>query len=305
MDTLAFAGAATIDSIALVARHPGPDERVVADQLIRAGGGPAATAAVTAARLGAAAEMIALLGADPEAEEILAGLNDEGVGTAAVRRVPGTRSATSMVTVQRDPATRSICNRPGPSFTPKHGTDAAVRALLPGASWLHVDHHGWPLVTAAAAAGLPLPPVSVDGGHAIESLDLSLVHLFAPTLATLRRLLGPGSPAELLATAQRQGPAIVVATDGPNGSWGIDQNGTVAHAPAAAGPILSTLGAGDVFHGALLVALGSPDGAHALHRSLSFANQVAARACGALDGRTAIPRSSDLDPAQCVTQRSE
>ena len=44
-----FVGAATMDSIVLVGGYPGPDERVVAEDLVLAGGGPAATAAVAAA----------------------------------------------------------------------------------------------------------------------------------------------------------------------------------------------------------------------------------------------------------------
>ena len=45
-------GAATQDTIFRVPRHPEPDDLVVASDLVVAGGGPAATAAVTLARLG-------------------------------------------------------------------------------------------------------------------------------------------------------------------------------------------------------------------------------------------------------------
>jgi inosine-uridine nucleoside N-ribohydrolase len=43
-----FVGVATLDAIALVDGLPAPDERVIADELVFAGGGPAATAAVAA-----------------------------------------------------------------------------------------------------------------------------------------------------------------------------------------------------------------------------------------------------------------
>ena len=49
---------------------------------------------------------------------------------------------------------------------------------------------------------------------------------------------------------------------------------------------VSTLGAGDVFHGALLAAF-----AHGLELrdALTVANRTAALSCRALDGRSAIP----------------
>jgi sugar/nucleoside kinase (ribokinase family) len=45
-------GLATQDATLAVPRHPCADDRVIASKLVVAGGGPAATAAVTLARLG-------------------------------------------------------------------------------------------------------------------------------------------------------------------------------------------------------------------------------------------------------------
>ena len=59
---LTFIGAATLDALALVEQYPGPDERVVASDLRFAGGGPAATAAVAAARLGHEVAFIGAVG---------------------------------------------------------------------------------------------------------------------------------------------------------------------------------------------------------------------------------------------------
>ena len=57
------------------------------------------------------------------------------------------------------------------------------------------------------------------------------------------------------------------------------------------GEILSTLGAGDVFHGAILAALfkGEP-----LASALKIANIVAGLSCRGLDGTSAIPSSAEL-----------
>jgi sugar/nucleoside kinase (ribokinase family) len=53
-----------------------------------------------------------------------------------------------------------------------------------------------------------------------------------------------------------------------------------------------TLGAGDVFHGALIAAL---VGGEPLREALATANLCAALSCRALDGRTAIPTRDELE----------
>jgi sugar/nucleoside kinase (ribokinase family) len=57
-------------------------------------------------------------------------------------------------------------------------------------------------------------------------------------------------------------------------------------------PVVSTLGAGDVFHGALIAALVD---ARSLRDALVFANAAAALSCAALDGRAAIPTREELE----------
>jgi sulfofructose kinase len=60
---------------------------------------------------------------------------------------------------------------------------------------------------------------------------------------------------------------------------------------AVVGEVLSTLGAGDVFHGALLAAIQHGLG---LEDCLRYANLVAFRSCQGLDGRSAIPRHDEI-----------
>jgi sulfofructose kinase len=57
---------------------------------------------------------------------------------------------------------------------------------------------------------------------------------------------------------------------------------------------VSTLGAGDVFHGALLAQLVNET---PLADALAAANACAALSCRALDGRSAIPTADELESA--------
>jgi sugar/nucleoside kinase (ribokinase family) len=83
-----------------------------------------------------------------------------------------------------------------------------------------------------------------------------------------------------------------VVTRGQEGSTAFTRDGEVLEAPGFSLPVVSTLGAGDVFHGALLACLvkGAP-----LPDALRAANLAAALSCRALDGRSAIPTASELE----------
>lgn len=290
-----FLGVATFDAIALVAELPGSDERTVADDLALAGGGPAATAAVTFARLGLPACFVGTVGDDAEGRQVLAGLRAEGVDTSGVSTVRGRRTGASIVTVEASSGTRTICTRPVP---PLHLEPGSVGAgLVRDAAWVHVDHLGWP-----ALLDLDVPPrvkVSLDAGNPAPALDLARVHLYAPTEAGLRRDLGAGQDGsqqhrsqqnsdtrQLLHAALVAGVDTVVATRGGQGCVAASADGSRADVPGTAVDVVSTLGAGDVFHGALLAAVvrGAP-----LADACSYADTVAALSCRGLDGRSAVP----------------
>jgi sugar/nucleoside kinase (ribokinase family) len=66
-------------------------------------------------------------------------------------------------------------------------------------------------------------------------------------------------------------------------------NTDAVHVPATPATIVSTLGAGDVYHGALLaaVAAGLP-----LVDAAAFAGRTASASCAGLDGRSAIPHQT-------------
>ncbi len=276
-------GVATHDAIALVPRFPGPDERLVAQAVVHAGGGPTATAAVACTRLGVPAAFVGAVGEDALGEAVLAGLRAEGVDVSAVLRVPG-RTGSSVVVVDQGRGSRAICNQPGPVLSVPPGSPAA--RLIAAAEWVHVDQAGW-----GAARDLVRGRLSVDAGNPIPGLSPRGVALFAPTMERLVDMFGPDvAPPALLRAALAAGAGCVVATNGAYGclaaagaeAWSV---------PALPGPVLSTLGAGDVFHGALLAA-----GVHGLDLPLraAYANIAAALSCRGLDGRSAIPSHDEV-----------
>ncbi len=296
--THVFAGVATHDTIALVERYPGADERVVATELMHAGGGPAATAAVAAARLGVPVAFVGSVGDDAEADAILEGLIAEGIDVSGVARLSGSRSASSVVIVDASQATRAIINRPPAPLQ----LDGRARALLAAARWVHVDQAGWGAVHEWWRTAPQRPSLSVDAGNPIVGFSPAGVDLYVPTISALRNRYGDADPEHLLAAAIAEGARTVVATDGGSGSFALGTDpeavNDVVHVPGERGSVVSTLGAGDVFHGALLAATHHD---FDLRDALRYANHVAFCSCQGLDGRSAIPTHAEviaaLDPS--------
>jgi sulfofructose kinase len=279
---LLFVGCATLDSIASVGEFPSADSRTIAAEFITAGGGPAATAAVTAARLGARTAFAGVIGNDEEGDRILAGLAAEGVDISCVVRSSTRASGASLIIVSDGGASRAIVTRPVPPL--EFASHDVFRATVESAAWVHVDHLGWSAVRALQS-GIRL---SVDAGNPIPDFDPSGVALYVPTIERLRAEFGTRlSEPELVQTAIDRGARAVVATDGANGAWVHNGTGSVAHVPSVPTRIVSTLGAGDVFHGAILAAVAAGQD---LMDAVALANQVAAESCTGLDGRSKIPR---------------
>lgn len=281
--TLLFVGCATLDSIALVQDYPTADSRTIASDFSTAGGGPAATAAVAAARAGAQTAFAGVVGTDEEGDRIISGLEAEGVDTSAVIRDADVKTGASVIVVSRATESRAIVTRPVPPISFPNGS--RFHELLRTAAWVHVDHLGWNCV-----ANVPDLRISVDAGNPIPSFSPKGVALYVPTMERLRDEYGEEhSPQTLLQKAIDDGAAAVVATAGSEGAWVLERGGDPIHVPAVPATIVSTLGAGDVYHGAILaaVAAGLP-----LAEAAVFAGRIASASCAGLDGRSMIPRQA-------------
>jgi sulfofructose kinase len=277
-------GAVNVDTIVPVDSVPGDDERTTSDGFVTAGGGPAATAAVTIARLGGRAAFCGVVGDDQWGDLARRTLESEGVDTRWLLTRPGEATARAVIITARRTGGRSIITTVAP---------APMARDIPVArsTWLHVDQIGFgPARAALAAAGGPCARLSVDAGNPIPGLTLAGVDLYVPTAATILERYSTRDIGEAMTAARREGAAEVVVTAGGAGCYTLAEN-TVVYVPAIEAEIVSTLGAGDVFHGALLATLvaGQP-----LVDAVAAANATAAMSCRTIDGRSGIPTSAEL-----------
>jgi sulfofructose kinase len=286
-------GIAVLDRVYRVARLPDGAGKRFASAFAEVGGGPAATAAVTVARLGGRADLWARVGDDTAGAAIAADLSAHGVGTETLRRVPGAVSVQSAVAVDED-GERAILSYRDP-------------ALAADASWLPLDRARgagavladvrWPegaeaALRAARGAGVPtvLDADATDDDALGRLVPLADHAVFSAP--GLERFAGTADPAAGLAKAAAANGGVAAVTAGEHGCWWRGRDGTVRRVPAFRVRAVDTLGAGDVFHGAYALAVA--EGADA-PRALSFASAAAALKCARHGGRSAIPGRAETE----------
>ena len=281
-------GVITVDTIALVDKYPSADERVVAEEISRAGGGPAAVASVALSRLGIRSAIVGTIGDDVDGKEVLRIFAQEGVDTSGIS-IGSSATAGSVIVASKEHSARAISTRQPVTQAP---INEAAKKLLSTAEWVHVDHVGIKRLDEAGISRGKGPQISFDAGYGVEAFDPLTVDLFVPTDRQMA-LRYPGVDlAVALENDSMKAGNTVVATQGSAGSAGFSPETGLVTAPGFKVDVTSTLGAGDVFHGALVAQLIQ---GYSLQEAMLRANAVAALSCRGLDGQSMIPTTSELN----------
>jgi sulfofructose kinase len=288
MPTLLVVGAAILDCVYAMDELPVRAEKYRAKNFALRGGGTPATAAVTAKRLGLEVALAAGVGDDFFGAAIVDELEMEGVDCKLVRRHPGKQTSVSAVMIDSI-GERMLVNFKDPGID--SGTDWLPQKLPPEIDGILGDHH-WAAGTEhffrlARGAG---KPAILDADRQTSMQILASATHIGFSARGLREQSGMENLREALASFQTQAPGWLAVTDGANGAW-FTENGGIVHEHALTIPAVDTNGAGDVWHGALAVALleGKEPG-----KAVRFANAAASIKCSRLGGRFAIPTRSEL-----------
>ena len=283
-----FVGLSCVDHIWQVDRFPPTGSRTHSRSYRMQGGGPAATAAVTAARLGAQSELWAIHGDDANGRAAREELNRFGVDTSQLRMVAGGTTWVSAVLVD----------------------EAGERYIFPyrGAG-LPDTAEGWDFSSVKNAAC-----VLTDGRHpkVSEAVLKEAKRLGVPTLGDwsntrnweltqhldyllvseecAAEILGRNDPEAALEALRWHPTQVVGITLGEQGFLYEAEEG-VRHISALPIEVRDTNGAGDVFHGAYAYAVAQKWDAA---QSGLFASVTAALSCTGL-GREAIPTAGEVE----------
>jgi sugar/nucleoside kinase (ribokinase family) len=176
-----FVGLTTLDTIYLVRHPPGSDEKIVADDLVVAAGGPATGAAVAFAHLGGRATLVSAVGAGPLAAAARADLAALGIRHHDLR--PGEQVLPVSAIMVNAAGERAVVSAHGALPVAAPVAADAARTLLAETDVVLVDGHQPDVAVTILAARRSLPASSAPAA-AVSSDPTDPAALTDPTALT-------------------------------------------------------------------------------------------------------------------------
>ena len=295
-------GQCSIDHVAVLDGYPPYAGKAAIQSYRRLPGGQIATALLACARLGLRTAFVSSVGDDGVAEAVLGPLRAGGVELSRVVVRAGATSQLALIAVDARTGERTVLWHRDPRL-------AIPRSELSSADVergraLHLDA-GDPDAAAwagreARACGVAVfadvDTVAPGVDDVLRSVDFPIV---SSQFAAERFGADPREALDALAAFGARYPGVTLGERGAIGGVGAER----VASPAFDVAVRDTTGAGDVFHGAFVVAV--LEGADAA-RALRVANAAAAMNCRALGAQGGLPTRPELDDflATAATRRT-
>ena len=292
-------GSSNTDLIIKAARIPRPGETILGGEFARAAGGKGANQAVAAARAGGAVTFIARVGRDDNGEAALAGFAADGINVKHVIRDPTRPSGVALILVdQNGENSIAVASGANDKLSPadvRRAKSAFRRAQI---VLLQLET---PLATVVAAAALAAGAdvrvvLNPAPARPLPAQLLKHLYLLTPNESEAELLTGVSVTDE--ATAARaadkllaRGVQNVIITMGSRGAFvaGKDWRQLI---PGFKVNAVDATGAGDIFNGALVVALaeGRP-----LLEAARFASAAAAISVTRFGAQPSAPSRPEIE----------
>lgn len=292
-------GSSNTDMIIKVPRIPHPGETVLGGEFITAAGGKGANQAVGAARAGGAVTLIARVGDDMFGRRAVEGLQKDGICVDHVVRCPQSPSGVALILVQAG-GQNSIAVAPGANAKLSAADVHRAVAAFHGATAVLLQLET-PLATVADAAELAAHhqvPVILNPAPAqpLPNDLLQRVSILTPNEAEATALSGievhdEATAAQAAARLRHRGVATVIITLGALGAFVVGAK-VQQLVPGFNVKAVDTTAAGDVFNGALAVALGE---GKPMLEAVRFANAAAAISVTRLGAQPSAPTRLEID----------
>lgn len=297
-------GSSNTDMVIRTERLPRPGETILGGTFLMNPGGKGANQAVAVARLGGQVAFVGKVGNDIFGHQALQLFEEEGIDTSGLLSDPQHPSGVALITVDAK-GENCIAVASGANANLSPADMARAEALIDRAEWILMQLES-PLDTVeyvartAHAKGkkVILNPAPAPGGPLPSAL---FEHLYLITPNETEAEMLSGIPIQDRTSAEEAarrltalGAKNVIITLGSKGAL-VYSGGEALLVPAFDVEVVDTTAAGDVFNGALAVALSE---GRSLAEAARFACKASALSVGRLGAQSSVPYRNELDVAE-------
>lgn len=281
-------GSCAVDFLGIVLSFPKPDTKNKMTKFIQQGGGPVATALVTLARLGAKVSFVGKLGNNEFSRFVINEFVKEGVDVSGIVKENNAGPYLAFIIVDAKNGSRTICWTDQMVLRLKK--EELSRDFITSCRILHLDEYEIEAALLAAKWAKEEGVKTVLDAETPQKKELSpLIKLIDFLIVPEEFALGFSGAGNIGKACEffiKQGPRVVVITQGKRGSFVVTKDKRFFQPAFNNVNIVDTTGCGDVFHGAFIYGIlkGWP-----LEVISEFASAVAAIKCEKLGGRAGCP----------------
>jgi ribokinase len=292
-------GSSNTDMVVMSERIPGPGETILGGSFFMNPGGKGANQAVAAARAGGKVVFVCRVGDDVFGSQAVQNFKESGIDTSYITIDKVLASGVALITVDRH-GENSIAVASGANGALKPSDIDIAKGALIGASVV-LTQLETPLDTVAHIAELatankktfilnPAPAASLPKS-VLEKVDIITPNEHEAELLTDLNINDLNSASAAAVALRSKGPRTVIITMGIEGLLML-HDGIEHHIPAVKVKAVDTTAAGDVFNGALAVALAEKQ---SMLEAVNFANRAAAISVTRKGAQASAPYRNEIE----------